>query len=149
MRKPLTAAQKAARKARRIARELAAPDREREKPIQDRIMEALTALGCLVERRGENQGKRNDNHTPGEPDLRVSYRGLTFGIEVKRDAKEELRDDQIAWYRANKHNVPYFVCCDEKQAVATFHYAVGILEDYPLAGGAAFDMRSSYLSRLK
>lgn len=111
-------------KARRIERELAAPVREEERVIQDRIIEALTALGMLVERRGENQGRRGDNHTTGEPDLRVSFRGLTFGIEVKRDASEDLRPSQVAWYRSHSRDVPYYVVCDHGQAVsvAMMHY---------------------------
>lgn len=104
-------------KARRIERELAAPVREEERVIQDRIIEALTALGMLVERRGENQGRRGDNHTTGEPDLRVSFRRLTFGIEVKRDALEDVRKSQIDWHRAHSKHVPYYVVCSHHQAV--------------------------------
>lgn len=120
-RKPaMTPQERAARqKERRIAKELREPPRESEAAIQSRIIGALEAVGCLVERRGEAQGrggKGGGAFKTGEPDLRVSFRGRTFGIEVKRDAKEKLRDDQIAWYRANAANVPYFVCCAHEQA---------------------------------
>lgn len=97
--------------------------RELESAVQARIIEALEALGCLVERRGEaggRGGKGGGAFKTGEPDLRVSFRGRTFGIEVKRDASEPLRDDQVEWYRANRKHVPYFVCCHEEQAVAAF-----------------------------
>lgn len=97
--------------------------RELEDAIQDRIIEALEALGCLVERRGEaggRGGKGGGAFKTGEPDLRVSYRGRTFGIEVKRDAAEPLRDDQRAWYRKHSMHVPYYVCCHEEQAVRAF-----------------------------
>jgi len=99
--------------------------RELESAVQARIIEALEMLGCLVERRGEaggRGGKGGGAFKTGEPDLRVSYRGRTFGIEVKRDAKEALRDDQIDWYRENAANVPYFVCCNHEQAVAAFRF---------------------------
>lgn len=134
--KPLTAEQKAARKAARIKRELYAPPREREKSIEDRASEAMTALGCLVERRGENQGKRNDNHETGEPDRRVSFRRTTWGIEFKRDAKETLRPKQIEWYRKHSNNVTYFVCCSVDQAIDTIRLAY----DESFAG--AYDLRS-------
>ena len=117
--------------------------RELESAVQARIIGALEALGCLVERRGEaggRGGKGGGAFKTGEPDLRVSYRGRTFGIEVKRDAKETLRDDQIAWYRRNSKHVPYFVCCDEAQAVAVFRLRSDRVEDnYPFAQ----DCRSS------
>lgn len=129
MRKPpMTPAERSARaKERRIAKESSAPPKESETAIQNRIIDALTELGCLVERRGEAQGrggKGGGAFKTGEPDLRVSYRGLTFGVEVKRDANEPLRPKQIEWYRANAANVPYFVCCDHREAINAFHASV-------------------------
>ena len=99
--------------------------REEEKAIQGRIIEALEALGCLVERRGEaggRGGKGGGAFKTGEPDLRVSYRGRTFGIEVKRSMTEELRPKQIEWYQANSKHVPYFVVCSHEQAVEAFRW---------------------------
>jgi hypothetical protein len=99
--------------------------REVEAAIQGRIVEALEAAGCLVERRGEGQGrggKGGGAFKTGEPDLRVSYKGRTFGIEVKRGPNEALRPDQIEWYQKNSKHVPYFVVCDHKQAMAVFEF---------------------------
>ena len=111
--------------------------REMESTVQARIIEALEALGCLVERRGEaggRGGKGGGAFKTGEPDLRVSYWGRTWGIEVKRDASETLRKDQVEWYRKNAANVPYFVCCHEQQALAVFRLRVERVEDnYPYA----------------
>lgn len=118
--------------------------REMEDAIQDRIIEALEALGCLVERRGEaggRGGKGGGAFKTGEPDLRVSYRGWTFGVEVKRDAKEPLRDDQIAWYRGNRKHVPYFVCCGHEQAVKAFNCVFGAARMGASVWGA-FDYRT-------
>lgn len=124
--------------------------RELESAVQARIVEALEALGCLVERRGEaggRGGKGGGAFKTGEPDLRVSYRGRTFGIEVKRDAAEPLRDDQRAWYRKHSKHVPYYVCCHEEQALK-----VGIIEtatNTPTPGGGlAFDCRGSVVKVL-
>lgn len=115
--------------------------RELESTVQARIIEALEALGCLVERRGEaggRGGKGGGAFKTGEPDLRVSFRGRTFGIEVKRDAKEPLRDDQIDWYRKHSKHVPYFVCCDHAQAVEACR---DLLKLDPLSSCCAFDCR--------
>lgn len=146
-RKPrMTPQERAARaKERRIAKESAAPAGESEAAIQARIIEALEAVGCLVERRGEaggRGGKGGGAFKTGEPDLRVSFRGRTFGIEVKRDAKSPLRPDQIAWYRANARNVPYFVCCDHGQAMEVFTLfgSPGVTPILPLAR----DCRAAY-----
>lgn len=116
--------------------------RELEDSIQDRIIEALEALGCLVERRGEaggRGGKGGGAFKTGEPDLRVSFRGRTFGIEVKRDAKEPLRKDQVEWYRKNAANVPYFVCCDHRQALMVWEMFTSRIADERLL--RAFDYR--------
>ena len=117
--------------------------RELESAVQARIIEALEALGCLVERRGEaggRGGKGGGAFKTGEPDLRVSFRGRTFGIEVKRDAKEPLRDDQTDWHRTNRKHVPYFVCCHEEQAVRAFHFCWAVASPSAIT---AVDMRQS------
>ena len=124
--------------------------RELESAVQARIIVALEALGCLVERRGEaggRGGKGGGAFKTGEPDLRVSYRGRTFGIEVKRDAAEPLRDDQRAWYRKHSMHVPYYVCCDHEQAAKA-----AIIETTsntrPSYAGRAFDCRGSIVKVL-
>ena len=114
-------------KAARIARELAEPPKELESAIQARIVDMLGKLGCLVERRGEAQGrggKGGGAFYTGEPDLRISYLGLTFGVEVKRDADSSIRDDQIAWMKKNWRHLPIYVVCSEQQALEAFNAVV-------------------------
>lgn len=130
-------------KAARIARELAEPPKELEAAIQRRIIDVYERMGCLVERRGEAQGrggKGGGAFKTGEPDLRISWRGLTWGIEVKRDAKAPLRDDQIAWYRANSKHVPYFVVCDHGQIPLT-SFINNLGPDLDGSESCAFDCR--------
>ena len=95
------------------ATEAPAPRRKGPTPearVLKAVVRALERRGVLVERRSVSfDAQRRMSHgTPGEPDLRLSWRGRTAGVEVKA-AGGRLRDTQTRWIERHGADVPTWI----------------------------------------
>ena len=94
-------------------RAAAAPQRKQrpEATIQRAVTKLLEAKGILVERRsvGFDTTRGFSFGTPGEPDLRLSYRGRTAGVEVKAPKSGRVSDVQAKWHARHADHVPTWI----------------------------------------
>lgn len=91
-----------------------APKAKRGKPeatIQRAVTKLLEAKGILVERRsvGFDRERGISFGTPGEPDLRLSWRGRTAGVEVKAPKSGRVSEVQAKWHARHADHVPTWV----------------------------------------
>jgi hypothetical protein len=82
-----------------------------EAAIQRAVTKFLETRGILVERRsvGFDTTRGFSFGTPGEPDLRLSYRGRTAGVEVKAPKSGRVSDVQAKWHARHGADVPTWV----------------------------------------
>lgn len=75
------------------------------------VVRALERRGVLVERRSVSfDAQRRMSHgTPGEPDLRLSWRGRTAGVEVKAAGSGRVSESQRRWHARHAEHVPTWI----------------------------------------
>lgn len=91
----------------------AAPKRKGPTPeakVLRAVVKAIEARGILCERRSVSfDRERSMSHgTPGEPDLRLSWRGRTCGVEVKAP-KGRVSESQVRWHARHAEHVPTWI----------------------------------------
>lgn len=90
-----------------------APKRKQrpEATVQRAVVRELERAGIMVERRsvGFDRERSIAFGTKGEPDLRLSFRGRTAGVEVKAPGSGRLSEHQVRWTAKHGHHVPTFV----------------------------------------